>query len=159
MREMRRKDREVTDPALIDEIIRQSQCCRLGLAEDGKVYIVPLHFGCVEQDGKRIFYFHSASQGRKLDLIRRNGWAGFELDCGCVLQPAECACEYSAAFRSIIGGGTVTIVENDAEKRAGLEAIMAHSTGKNGWSFDDAAVEKVCVIRLEVQELSCKVHL
>ena len=57
MREMRRKDREVTDEARIDEIISRCNCCRIGFNDSGEVYIVPLNFGYVKQDGRRTFSF------------------------------------------------------------------------------------------------------
>ena len=80
---MRRKDREVTDPQRIEEIISACHCCRLGFCDGGKPYIVPLNFGFFRrEDGGYTFYFHSAREGRKLDLIRQTGWAGFELDTG-----------------------------------------------------------------------------
>lgn len=50
MREMRRKDREVTDEAKIDEIISRCNCCRIGFNDSGEVYIVPLNFGFVKRD-------------------------------------------------------------------------------------------------------------
>ena len=42
MREMRRKDRQITDPEKIRDIILDSQCCRLGFYDDGEVYIKKL---------------------------------------------------------------------------------------------------------------------
>ena len=45
-----------------------------------RVYIVPLNFGYAEENGKRVFYFHSAKSGRKLDLIAGTPSVGFELD-------------------------------------------------------------------------------
>lgn len=77
---MRRKDREVTDPGKIREIIAACDCCRLGLCDNGRAYIVPLDFGFAEQDGHYTFYFHSAKEGRKIGLIREAGWAAFEMD-------------------------------------------------------------------------------
>ncbi len=61
---MRRKDREVTDQKKIEEIIQACDCCRIGLADDGKAYIVPLSFAYVREGGKGCFYFHGASRGR-----------------------------------------------------------------------------------------------
>ena len=75
---MRRNDRAVTDPARIREIIDSCTCCRLGLCDEGRAYIVPLDFGYAEQDGRYTFYFHGAAEGRKIDLIRKNGWAAFD---------------------------------------------------------------------------------
>ncbi|MFR9159268.1 MAG: pyridoxamine 5'-phosphate oxidase family protein [Ruthenibacterium lactatiformans] len=53
----------------ITQIIQTCHCCRLGFCDNGAVYIVPLNFGYAEENGKRVFYFHSAKSGRKLDLI------------------------------------------------------------------------------------------
>lgn len=155
---MRRKDREVTDPKRIEEIIKACECCRIGLADAGKVYIVPLSFAYVQEGKKRCFYFHGASQGRKLDLIRRNAVAGFELDTNYQLKEDGKACGYSCRFQSVIGSGRILIVEDAAEKRQGLIHIMQHYSGKSDWQFDDRMADAVAVLRLDVEELSCKEH-
>ena len=65
---MRRQDREVLQPEQIDAIIESCDCLRLGLnAEDG-AYIVPLNFAYVPGKPAK-FYFHSAKEGRKVDMI------------------------------------------------------------------------------------------
>lgn len=155
---MRRKDREVTDPAVIREIISACGCCRLGLTDNGRAYIVPLDFGFTERDGHYTFYFHSAGEGRKLDLIRAAGWAAFEMDTGHEVVPAGAACGYTARFRSVMGGGPAVLLETAEEKRAGLTALMEHTAGPGPWTFDEAMVNAAAVIRLEAEELSCKVH-
>lgn len=156
---MRRKDREVTDNAKILSIISKCHCCRLGFCGDGRPYIVPLNFGYAQEDGKLTFYFHSAKEGRKIDLIRKTGCAAFELDTSFELHPAETACEYSAGFQSVIGTGSVSFVEDLEGKRAALRAIMEHNAGPGSWEFSEARVNAVCVFQLEVEELSCKEHL
>lgn len=60
---MRRTDREITDAEKITQIIQTCHCCRLGFCDNGAVYIVPLNFGYAEENGKRVFYFHSAKAG------------------------------------------------------------------------------------------------
>ena len=77
---MRRKDREVTDESRIDGIIRRCSCCRLGFSDGGEVYIVPMNFGFVKRDGKRVFYFHSAKEGRKVELLKNGCDVGFGQD-------------------------------------------------------------------------------
>ena len=89
---MRRTDREVTDPAAIDAIIRACPCCRLGLRDGEGVYLVPLNFGFANVDGQRTFYFHSAPEGHKIDLLRQAKTVAFELDCGCAVTPGTTAC-------------------------------------------------------------------
>ena len=118
-----------------------------------------LNFGHTVEGGRHVFYFHGAAEGRKVDLVRRNGWAGFELDTGYRLQGAEAACGYTAAFQSVIGEGPIRVVETAEEKRRGLAAIMHQATCCGDWTFPDAAVDAVCVLRLDAEELSCKEHL
>ncbi len=156
---MRRKDREITDETQIDEIIRRCDCCRLGFNDNGGVYIVPLSFGFEKEGGKRCFYFHSAPEGRKIDLIKRGGDVGFELDCGYRLHTADIPCGYSAAFSSVIGTGRVEILTDTAGKISGLRSIMRHTAGLEDCEFAPEMLERVCVFRLEVAELSCKVHI
>ena len=104
---MRRQDREVTDPGKIDRVIAACHCCRLGFCDQGKAYIVPLNFGYAVEDGKYVFYFHGAKEGRKIDLIRAGGTVGFELDTHYKLNEGDSACAYSARFQSVIGTGSV----------------------------------------------------
>ena len=155
---MRRKDREVTDSAKIDEIISSCDVCRLGFNDNGRVYIVPLSFGFENDGGRRIFYFHSAREGRKIDLIRGTHYAGFEMDTGYKLNEGETACDYSARFQSVIGGGRVDFIEDAEEKRRALDIIMLKKTGRGGWELDEKMVSATAVFRLEVEEISCKEH-
>ena len=155
---MRRKDREVTDPAKIREIIAACTCCRLGLCDEGRAYIVPLNFGFEEGDGRYTFYFHSAMEGRKISLIHKNGWASFEMDAGHEIMEGSNSSHCSARFQCVMGGGKVTLLEDREKKKAGLAALMLHDTGRDGWEFEDAMVDKTAIIRLDVEELTCKVR-
>lgn len=156
---MRRKDKEVTDQGKIQEIISACHCCRLGMVDNGRVYIVPLNFGYTKEEGKYTFYFHGAKSGKKIDLMKGNPCVGFEMDTNYQLKEDECACEYSARFQSVIGSGKVTFIEDISEKIHALNVIMEHNTGKGDWEFSDKMVNATCVFRLDVEELACKEHL
>ena len=156
---MRRKDREVTDPVRIREIIAACDCCRLGLCDGDRAYIVPLDFGFVENQGRYAFYFHGAQEGRKIDLIRKTGWAAFEMDCGHKLRTADTACGHSFTYRSVMGTGQVVPLASPEEKRIGLMAVMAHATGRDDWDFPDASLQKTAVYRLCVRTWSAKANL
>lgn len=156
---MRRKDREVTDPNKIREVIEASHCCRLGFYDGKEVYIVPLSFGYEEKEGGRVFYFHSAKEGRKIDLAAAAPSVGFELDTNYELVEGETACSHSARFQSVIGTGRVSFVETAEERKTALRSIMRHNTGKENWEFSDEMTEAVRILRLDVAELSCKEHL
>lgn len=155
---MRRKDREIIEPARINEIIRSCFCCRLGFQDGEDVYIVPLSFGFEVQDGKRFFYFHGAPEGRKIDLIRTKGRAGFELDGGFELKEGELPCQYSARFQSVVGWGRVSMIEEEKEKRHALSLLMDHYTGQQNWEFPENVVKQTGIFKLEVEEICCKEH-
>ena len=155
---MRRKDREVAEPDRIDEIIRSCDCCRLGFADGDAAYIVPLNFGYSTAGGERVFYFHGAAEGKKMDLIRKNPDAGFELDAGHELHLSGEGCGCSFRFQSVIGRGKTALVEDPSEKRAALQILMEHYSGRGDWTFEEDALCQVAVWKLIVEELSCKVH-
>lgn len=87
---MRRRERQVTDEDVIDGIIEECTCCRLGMIDEEGVYIVPMSFGYdagedkadKEQDEsdikkeekdtarkgegrRRTLFFHGSREGRK----------------------------------------------------------------------------------------------
>lgn len=160
---MRRKDREVTDPGKIADIISRCTCCRIGFNDDGEVYIVPLNFGYRIENNSCTFYFHGAKEGRKIDLIHKNPEVGFEMDTNFAVysidDKSDVACEYTARFQSVIGNGIVSIVSDTEEKKLGLSLIMEHNTEKREWSFDEKILNAAAVFRLDVLKLSCKEHL
>ena len=75
---MRRKERQVTDMEQICGVINRCKVLRLGLNAPGAPYIVPMNFGCVLEGGSPVFYLHCAKEGRKVELLRANPFAGFE---------------------------------------------------------------------------------
>ena len=155
---MRRKDRAVTDPADIEEIISRCDCCRLGLTDGQEVYIVPMNFGYVRTGTEQILYFHCAKEGRKLDLLAQNPRVGFEMDASHALRTADIACGHSFYYESVIGTGTVAVVDDVETKQAGLAAVMQHYTGRTEWSFDEKLLQRTIVLRLTIDSLSAKRH-
>ncbi len=155
---MRRKDREVTDGARINEMIRSCDCCRLGFKDGEGVYILPLNFGFEEKEEGRVFYFHSANEGKKIELIKAQPHVGFELDLKHKLNSGETACSFSYGFQSVIGQGDIDFVNDKEEKLHAFELIMQHYSGKTDWDIPEAALASVAIIRLRVSELACKEH-
>ena len=62
-------------------IVKKCDVCRLALFDEDYPYIVPLNFGVDMEDEQMYLYFHCANQGKKLDLIKQNNKATFEMDC------------------------------------------------------------------------------
>lgn len=153
---MRRKERQITDEKKLAQIIEACHCIRVGFSCEGQIYIVPVNFGYIFENGGYTFYFHSAKEGRKIELIMRSPAVGFEMDTGYGLKTSASACGHSAYFQSIIGQGRVSIVEDWEEKKKGLQAVMEHETGRREWEFQEKMLDAVCVWKLEVREFTGK---
>jgi nitroimidazol reductase NimA-like FMN-containing flavoprotein (pyridoxamine 5'-phosphate oxidase superfamily) len=141
----------MADRAEIDAAIRACSVCRLGLHDGAEPYIVPMSFG---YDGE-CFYFHSAREGRKMDILRRHPRVAIELDELIRVTQAETACGWSLRYRSVTGAGTVEFIEEPAAKRAALTVLM-EQYGEQNPEFSDAAVERVCVFRVRPEWLAGK---
>lgn len=155
---MRRKDREIIDKDKMLEIMEKCDCCRLGLIDEKGAYMVPLNFGFEEADGRLNLFFHGAVEGKKIDLIKEQKVASFEMDCKHQLVEGEIACAYSYLFQSIIGNGNICLLEEYEEKVHGLKVLMSHYSKRNNWEFEENQVEAIAVAKLEVTNWSCKEH-
>lgn len=151
---MRRSDREVTDIQEIRALIDECKVIRLAMIDGDKPYVVPLNFGYTYENGAFTFYCHSAKEGKKLDVIRKNASVAFEMDCQNALQHGETACTHSYYYASVLGEGKAEILEGD-EKCKGLSALMLHMAGRND-VFTAEMVDKVAVIAIRVDALTAK---
>ena len=156
--EMRRQDRKVTDETVVQSVLDQAEVVHIGLYDKGQVYVVPLNYGWSEEEGKYTLYCHSAHEGRKIDLISNGACVGFSMECGVKVVGAPAACDFSTCYKSIIGDGQASLVQTLEEKRAGMQAIMAHYAHQEHWDFPEPLLKQIQVIRIKVENLSCKVH-
>ncbi len=148
---MRRKDKQISDLSEIEGIIRKATVCFLALCDDAEPYVVPLNFGYA--DGR--LYFHSARQGRKLDVIRRNDRVAFALASETAVVGADSPCGWTARYRSVAGRGRAAVVEDPLEIEAALDLIMAHYGGSRG-GYDPPHLARICVIRVDIEEMTGK---
>jgi nitroimidazol reductase NimA-like FMN-containing flavoprotein (pyridoxamine 5'-phosphate oxidase superfamily) len=148
---MRRKEKEITSLEEIEEIVKKSKVCRIGLVDGDEPYILPVCFG---YEGNSL-YFHSAPEGRKIDLIRRNNRACFEIDTDVEIISGEKPCDWTARYRSVIGTGRAFILEKNEEKRHGLSVIMRqYSPNISELRFEKLG--SVAVVKIEVDRITGK---
>jgi uncharacterized protein len=148
---MRRKDREITDRGAIDDIIRRCLVCRLGLSDGGQPYVIPLSFG---YDGEAL-YIHAATEGKKLDILKRNNQVCFELDILTQVVTADQACQWGMAYESVIGFGIAEIILDVDSKRRALGCIMRHYGGTQE-DFPEPTLARTLVVRVLIDSVSGK---
>ncbi|PKN39338.1 MAG: pyridoxamine 5'-phosphate oxidase family protein [Deltaproteobacteria bacterium HGW-Deltaproteobacteria-2] len=148
---MRKKEREITDRKAIDGIIERCRVCHLAMCDDKQPYVIPLHFG---YDGC-FLYFHSALEGRKIEIIKRNNRVGFEFDILHNIVTAQRACDWGAKYESVVGTGTAEIVNDVEDKKAALKCIM-RQYGSDVNDFSDEIIKKTLIFRVLILEISGK---
>jgi hypothetical protein len=149
---MRRSDREIHDRAEIDAIIRDSMVCRLGLADAGGPYIVPVAFG---YDGNAL-YFHTAPKGRKVACFLATPRVCFEIERNVRLLPVDDEpCGWTFFYECVIGYGAIAEIKGGRAKTEGLNRLMEHYSGRK-WSFPKKALQATAVWRLDIETLTAK---
>ena len=153
---MRRQDREVTDLSEIRQILDKAQVLHLAMIDGGKPYVVPLHYGYTLEEGRLTFFLHSAKEGRKLDVLQKNGAVAFVLETDVsMISGGELACKYGSAYASVMGDGQAALLADSAEKAKALQILMNTQTGRD-FVITPAMAESVAVIRVEVETFSAK---
>lgn len=155
---MRRRDREIQSFDEMMKVVQTCDCCRLGLVdEENSAYIVPMNFGAENSGSSLVLYFHSAQEGKKIELLKKNPIASFEMDSGHGVKAGESACDYSFRYSSAMGRGRVEFIDNAEDKIHAFEKIM-QKYGAVNRNFNEKAVEKTCVFRLIAEQWSCKAN-
>ncbi len=148
---MRRKEREIKDQKEIERILKACSVCRLAMVDEDRPYLVPMNFGY--RDGA--LYLHSAREGKKIDLIRKNPHVCFEVDEIIGFRKAERACDWGVEYESVIGSGIAVFLAGPEEKRRALDTIMAHYSD-GAYDYPDSMLERTRVIQIEIEKMTGK---
>jgi len=152
---MRRKEKEIQDFDQLVEIINQSAVCRLGLAENNKPYIVPLSFGFKD----KVLYFHSAREGRKIDILENNRYVCFEFETDVSLIRNNRFCNWGMKYKTVLGDGLARFINDPEEKMKALDLIIsqysdAPVSGNAGYT--DKSVENIIVFAVDILNMTGK---
>ena len=150
---MRRKDRAVTSPSEIVEIMSRCEVLHLANAAQPAPYLLPVNFG-MEPDGMTL-YVHGAMEGTKYDLLAKNDQVGFEMECtsGLVLDEASHSCTMN--YESVMGWGTVSEVTDLDGKLHALDCIMRQYHSEDFY-YDPAVAGRTRILCLKIQERTGK---
>jgi len=147
---MRRKDKQIIDRGEIEQIIDQAVVCRIAYVRDGVPHIVPVNFGYEDN----CLYFHSAVEGHKIDSLRMDKRVCFEMETDVELLAASAACKWTTKYRSVIGHGRVSFIEETEAKRKALDIVTRHY--RCGQDYFAASLDKVILVKIEIDTLTGK---
>ncbi|EHQ89109.1 pyridoxamine 5'-phosphate oxidase family protein [Desulfosporosinus youngiae] len=141
----------------IDALLERADIGRFGtVREDGYPYAIPMHF--VYYNGT--IYMHGLPKGLKIDNVKGNPRACFEVDELLGLQPGEAAaCDTEAIYNSVVVLGRAHILEDIPSKREVLNRLVEKYTPQfAGKELPENMVKGTAVIELQVKECTGKYH-
>lgn len=126
----------------------------IALNDDGFPYMVPLNFGMDIEDGQLYLYFHCAMQGKKLDLIRKDNRATFEMDCdhNFILYDERMSC--TMGYSSVVGHGIIEFVEEEKKYKA-LKILMRQYHAED-FQFNTDMIKVTTVLKMKVLDMTGK---
>lgn len=149
---MRRSDKEIKDSKTIQKILNEAEVCRIALSDDDKPYIVPMNFGYKDNT----LFLHSASEGYKIDVLKRNNNVCFQMDIKTEIVKSESPCNWGMKYLSLIGSGNAHLIDNLSEKREALDVIMSKYSPDVSFSYSDEALKEVLVIKVNIDNITGK---
>lgn len=154
MREIRRKEKAITDSQEMIAILRQSKYVTVAMCLEDEPYLATLSHGY--DVGRNCIYFHCAREGKKIDILRKNNriWGQALQDNGYV--PGKCDHLYATTqFK-----GRVTLITDEEEKKHALKVMINQLEDEPDEVFaeqvTDKAVKRVGIGRIDIEEMSGK---
>lgn len=150
-KEMRRGEKAIPQEEIM-EILENAEFGVLStISTDNTAYAVPLNFAY--KDGA--LYFHSALEGHKIENIKANSSACFNVVDSVVLMPEK----FNTQYRSVTLFGTMTIVEDTEEKKKGITAIaekLSPDYKPEGREYIEKAFNVMHVLKLDIERMTGK---
>ena len=154
---MRRKDREVTDTHQIKKILDDCKTCHLAMVDKGQPYVIPLSYAYLLNDNSLTLFFHSANEGRKINILRENNAVCFEMSNeGEPIFAEKTPCNSGYFFSSVHGFGHAQFVGNIDEKCSALTLLMKHQANLDV-DFMPDQVAGVCVFKVSSTDFTGKI--
>ncbi len=154
---------EITDNAIIYDILDKAEYGTLALTDNITPYAVPVNFVRSGSD----LYFHGALKNKKMKMIEQNSQVSFSVVENYAIIDSDfssdegLACPATQFFKSVSIEGVATQIEDRDEKAAVLEALMRKLQPKGGYTplsntTYDKALRATAVVKIEVTQQSCK---
>ncbi len=151
---MRRKEKEITDHTEMENILRRGEICRLAMAENDIPYVVAVNYGYADN----ALYIHSAPEGKKIDMLRRNNRVCFQVDTDVAVINTDSVHNCNTRYKSIIGYGTASIITDDTGKIAGLDVLMTQYQS-DGQEYPQTLLDRMVIIKIDIESMTGKQSL
>jgi nitroimidazol reductase NimA-like FMN-containing flavoprotein (pyridoxamine 5'-phosphate oxidase superfamily) len=152
-REIRLKDRVVSDEKTIEIIKNGSFGVLSTIGADGYPYGVPLNYTYFDN----CICFHCAQKGHKLENIDFNNKVSF-----CVVNKSDVlANEFDTDYESAVAFGKASVITDDSEKKDIMLSVLNKYSAeylKAGNNYMKKYWDETSVVKIKIEHLSGKAH-
>ena len=153
----RHPERGHYDRGAIDAILDEALICHVGFVVEGQPYVIPTIHARL---GDRV-YLHGSAASRMLGTLRGGVPVCLTVTLLDGLVLARSGFNHSMNYRSVVVLGTATEVTDEAEKLAGLEAIVEHVV-PGRWADarrpTETEMRSTRVLQMPLDEASAKIR-
>lgn len=161
---MRIPRQEITDPEIIRQFLSDNKFFFVTVPDTEYPYTVPFNIGYrFDDNGELTFYFHASVGGRFYEIMHREENrqgvnASFAMALMDGYMPSVLGwCWWDASYRSILGEGRLSIVDDPEEKQEALGVLMDSFGAKRpAEGYDFPTIGKVIVYQLKVHDFHMK---
>ena len=144
---MRRAEREITDAAALAGILGRAGYAVLAFLDGGTPALVPVSFGFrQEEDGRFVFYFHSAVEGHKIDCLREDSRVSLCAVGDNRIELGTPVCRSTCRYESVIATGRI----------GALDCLMNHCGAPGSFDYPEPMLERTAILRLVAETISGK---
>lgn len=150
MRELRRKDRAISNDEAIAILNKAEYGVLSTVSPDGKPYGVPLNFCIIDH----CLYFHCAIEGQKIDNIEKNKSVSFCAVGDNKILPDK----FGTQYESVIVSGEAEEIFDD-NKQIALEGILKKYSSnyfEKGLEYIETLKAKTRVFKISILHVSGK---
>ncbi len=152
---VRRKDREITDPKELQQVLKTTKYVTVALCMENEPYLFSLSHGYDE--ARNSLYFHCAAEGKKLIFLKANNrvWGQAVLDFGVTDE-----CDY--AYTSVHFQGKMLLIDELNEKEHAIEVLVRQVSLNPDVKLSKIKPEKLAnttMGRIDIEYVSGKKHL
>ncbi len=151
---MPKKHRIIFKETEKEEIIKNSDCCYIGMVDtDNNPYVLPFNFGYKD----KCIYLHSGQSGKKIEILKKNNSVCVVFSTGHKIsaQNKDVACSYIMSYKSVICYGKVEFIEEYDKKVEAMNIIMQQYTGKN-FEYSIPSINNVLTYKVVIEEMTAK---
>jgi hypothetical protein len=103
-----------------------------------------------------VIYFHSASEGRKIELLKANNRVCFEIENTTEIVRKDEPCKWTTKYRSLIGHGNIEIISDTESKKIGLNIIMSKYGYDGQGKYNEGSLSRMVLLKLKIEKITGK---